>query len=65
MSKFSNIWYVEAIIEVPVTIQIAANDENEAFGRAMDGAWHNVDPKQYNHAKIKMLGEIRKGPHLS
>lgn len=65
MSKFNNIWYVEAMILVPVTVQIAANDEQEAFSRLMDGAWHNVDPKQYNGAVVKSVGTFTKGPSIN
>jgi len=65
MGQFKNLYYVEAIIEVPVTISVAANDDQHAFARANDGAWHNVNPHNYDNAKIKAIGPITKGPGLN
>ena len=60
-----HIWYVEAIIEVPVVLKIAADNEQEAFARANDGAWHGVISSDYDHAKIKAVGKFTKGPGMN
>lgn len=60
-----HIYYIEAIVEVAVVVQVKAVDEQEAFGRLMDGAWHNVDPKQWDKAKVKMMGGMTKGPGIN
>lgn len=65
MAKFKNIYYAEVIVEVKATIQVAANDEQEAFARLNDGAWHGVLNTDWDHAKVKKLGTITKGPGLN
>lgn len=65
MIKRKRIWYVEAIIEVPIILKVAANDEQEAFARANDGAWHGVISPDYDKAKIKAVGRLTEGPGIN
>ena len=60
-----HIWYVEAIIEVPVVLKIVALDEQEAFARANDGAWHGGILADYDKAKIKAVGKFTQGPGIN
>jgi hypothetical protein len=56
-----HIYYVKAIIEVPVILHVLGEDEQEIFGRVIDGAWHNVDP-DWDKSKVKKVGTFTKGP---
>jgi hypothetical protein len=60
-----HIYYIEAIVEVPVLLRVAGADEQEAFGQAVDGAWHGVMPVDWDKAKVKAVGTFTKGPGLN
>jgi len=62
-----HIWYVDAIIETPVQITVSAIDEQEAFARVNDGAWHGCKqvPGTWDKAKVKAIGTFTKGPGLN
>jgi len=60
-----HIYYVEAIVEVPVILEVTGLDEQEAFARANDGAWHGVMPVNWDKAKIKAVGTFTKGPGIN
>lgn len=62
--KFNRIYYVQAKVVVEARISIAANDEQEAFARANDGAWHGVVPN-WDKSKITHIAEIVEGPKLN
>lgn len=59
-----HIWYVDAIVTTPMKLQVLAVDEQEAFARANDGAWHGCEqvPRAWDQAKIISIGTITKGP---
>lgn len=61
------IYYVDAIVTTPVKIQVRATDEQEAFARTMNGAWHNceAEPKTWDKAKVTHVGPIKKGPGVN
>lgn len=56
MTNKKHIYFVEAIIEVPVVLKVLGTDEQEAFARINDGAWHDVMSVDYNKAKVKAVG---------
>lgn len=56
--KFKHLYSVEAKVVVEVVLNIAANDEQEAFSRALDGAWHGVAPF-WDKSKVTHIGEIK------
>ena len=62
-----HLYYVDAIVTTPVKIKVIAIDEQEAFARVMDGAWHGCEPepKQWDQAKITHIGPIIKGPGIN
>jgi hypothetical protein len=62
-----HLWYVDAIVETPVKIRVTAIDEQEAFARVMDGAWHGCEPYpvSWDKAKVKKIGPITKGPGIN
>lgn len=64
MNKHSNIWYVEAFVLVPAILHVKADNEQEAFARAIDGAWHNV-VYDSNKAQVKSVGNFTKGPGIT
>jgi hypothetical protein len=59
-----HLYYIEAIVEVPVRLDVLGIDEQEAFARANDGAWHGVHPN-WDKAKVKAVGTFIKGPGIS
>lgn len=61
-----HIWYVETKLVVPVVLSVVAIDDQEAFARANDGAWHSVKP-DWDHAEtpLKVIGRIIKGPEIN
>jgi hypothetical protein len=59
------LFYCDVIVEVKATIQVAADDDQEAFARLNDGAWHGVLRTEWDSAKVKKLGAITKGPGLN
>jgi hypothetical protein len=64
MDEKYHLYYVDAIITTPVKLHIRARNENEAFGRSMDGAWHGCypEPTDWSKAKVTHIGPITKGP---
>lgn len=62
-----HLFYVDAIITTPVKIHVSAIDEQEAFARANDGAWHGCYPQpiDWSQAKITHIGPITKGPGIN
>jgi len=64
MTKLNHLYYIPAKVVVEVVLHIAANDEQEAFARANDGAWHNVIPN-WNKSKVTHIGEITIGPKIN
>lgn len=62
-----HLFYVDAIVSTPVKIAVIATDEQEAFARSMDGAWHSCEPHPttWDQAKITHMGPITKGPGIN
>lgn len=60
-----HLYYVQVLVEVSTVIQVQAVDEQEAFARANDGAWHGVISTDWDHAKIKAVGKFTKGPGIN
>ena len=60
-----HIYYVEAILEVPVVLKVLGTDIQEAFARTNDGAWHGVMPVEWDKAKVKAIGSFTKGPGIN
>lgn len=62
-----HIFYIDAVVTTPVKIQVIAIDEDDAFSRAMDGAWHGCDPfpKQWDKAKVNSIQFVAKGPGIN
>jgi len=60
-----HVFYVEAILEVPVVLKILGIDEQEAFARTNDGAWHDIMAVDLDKAKVKAIGAFTKGPGIN
>lgn len=60
MKKY--IWYVEAEIRLPVTLQILAETEEEVVKRTKEGAWHGILRYDSDHAETLSVGKFVKGP---
>lgn len=62
-----HIYYVEAIVTTPVLIKVVAIDEQEAFARVNDGAWHGCEqvPRTWDKAKVTHVGSFTKGPGIN
>lgn len=61
------IYYVDAVMTTPVKIKVKATSIQDAFSRAMDGAWQECKPEPilWEQAKITHIGAIVEelGPH--
>lgn len=62
-----HLWYIEALIETPVTISVVAADEQDAFGRLIDGTWHGCEqrPRDWSQSKVKGVGTFTEGPGIN
>ena len=60
-----HIYYVDAIVEVPIVLKVIGVDEHEAFGNVTDGSWQGVMRPDWDRAKVKSVGEFTKGPGIN
>lgn len=62
-----HIWYIEALIQTPVLIEVVATDEQDAFAALNDGVWRSVELRQrdWPHAKVKGIGTFTEGPGVN
>jgi hypothetical protein len=57
-----HLYYIEAVVEVPVTIAVVGETEKQALERAQGGAWHNVIRNDWDKAKVLSIGKSVIGP---
>lgn len=60
-----HLYYVDAVVIVPVTLKIIASSEDEARDRTTEGAWHGVISTDFDHAMIQEVKTIKLGPKIS
>jgi hypothetical protein len=62
-----HLYYADLLVLVPVTVAVKAADDGEAFGRAVEGAWHSVIKPDWDRAQVQGIMEsatpaVRRGP---
>jgi len=63
--KTKNLYYANVTVEVQAVIQVLADSEEQAAERFNEGAWHGVLNTYWDHAKVKLVENIIKGPHVN
>lgn len=54
------IYQVEVLVEIPITLKVKAENEQEAFAKVNDSAWIYARP-DYSKVKIKGVGDFIQG----